>query len=332
MSPNYDETVEKYAAAMKVEASFPPVVVFKDEKGVKWLADGHCRCESCILIRRKTIMAEVRPGTQSDAQWYSFSANQLHGLNRKPSDIENTVKGALRHPNGVKMANGKLATHVGVSPKTVAKYRKEMEATREVPESESRQGADGRTINTTNIGTKPKRNKPGTKPKRNKPGTKPKPADDNADERFEMWLLNIEPKINALEVAAELLFEMVPDDDEDGRYREYIREHIRNLPGMGLSLTLPVTPTEAAADGHKARDTEERPEKNGGPDNGFGDVTAFMAAWIDRQSMRAAAMSKLENWIEANRATPQPTPPVATTTGNAAAIPGQMQLFDSTKH
>jgi hypothetical protein len=58
----------------------------------------------------------------------------------------------LKHPNGAGQSDSKIAAHVGVSDKTVAKYRQQLEATSEIPKSTARAGADGRTITTANIG------------------------------------------------------------------------------------------------------------------------------------------------------------------------------------
>jgi hypothetical protein len=90
----------------------------------------------------------------ADAQWISFSVNATHGLRRSAEDKANAVRGALRHPTGQALSDQKLAAHVGVSDKTVAKYRAELAATSEIPKSTSRTGRDGRTINTSKIGKK----------------------------------------------------------------------------------------------------------------------------------------------------------------------------------
>ncbi len=91
------------------------------------------------------IDAEVLEGTLYDAQWYSYGANTTHGLRRKSGDKRKAVKAALLHPNGVKLSNVQIALHVGVSDKTVASVRRELEATSEIPRLENRQGADGKT-------------------------------------------------------------------------------------------------------------------------------------------------------------------------------------------
>ena len=52
-----------------------------------------------------------------------------------------------------KSSDRKIAEHCGVDGKMVAKYRGQLESTREIPKSDFREGLDGRTTNTANIGS-----------------------------------------------------------------------------------------------------------------------------------------------------------------------------------
>jgi hypothetical protein len=60
------------------------------------------------------------------------------------------VRAALAHRNGMNMSDVAIAEHIGVTDKTVAKYRASV--TSEFPESTKRTGRDGRTITVANIG------------------------------------------------------------------------------------------------------------------------------------------------------------------------------------
>jgi transposase len=53
---------------------------------------------------------------------------------------------------GKKKSNNQIAQHIGCSDPTVAKYRRELESTSQITKSTEREGADGRTIDTSNIG------------------------------------------------------------------------------------------------------------------------------------------------------------------------------------
>lgn len=145
--------VAEYKEAMESGSLFPPVLIYVDETGQAWLADGFHRLHAAKQLGRHYINAEVRQGSQIEAQWYSFGANKEHGLRRSQADKEKAVKAALLHPNGATMSDGAIAQHVGVSAPTVAKYRRELIADSKISESAQRVGADGRTINTTKIGS-----------------------------------------------------------------------------------------------------------------------------------------------------------------------------------
>lgn len=138
-----DDVVKEYADALKDGAVFPPVTVFFDGSDY-WLADGFHRHAAHLELDRFVIDADVKQGTLQDAQWYSLSANQTHGLRRTRADVERAVKTALRM-KGAEKSNVQIATHVGCSDKTVAKYRDELETTSEIPRLSEREGADGKT-------------------------------------------------------------------------------------------------------------------------------------------------------------------------------------------
>ncbi len=161
MQPRVDidmVVVDEYAAAMEAGAKFPPIVVFFDGKK-HWLADGFHRWYAArkakldkFIGREITILCDVRKGTLEDARWFSYSVNATHGLRRSNDDKRKAVVSALRHPKGAKMSDRQIAEHVGVSNHFVAKHRQEMETTGNIPSETTRTGADGRTINTSNIG------------------------------------------------------------------------------------------------------------------------------------------------------------------------------------
>ncbi len=152
-----DDVVQEYAAAMEAGAVFPPIVVYYVEaQGEYVLADGYHRLLAhCQVWPDQPIAAEVLEGNLYDAQWHSYGVNKTHGLRRTNADKAKAVQAALLHPNGTEMSDRQIAEHVGVSRDMVIRYRHEMEKVGTCNRITSRAGADGRTINTSNIGTNP---------------------------------------------------------------------------------------------------------------------------------------------------------------------------------
>jgi len=142
---------DEYAEAMREGAQFPPVVVFYDGTSY-WLADGFHRVFAAGVAGLTTIEADVRQGTQADAQWYSYSANKAHGKRRSDEDKRRAVEAALAHPKAATMSEREIAAHVGVSHMTVNRMRNDAKSTVTELQSPIRTGRDGRTINTANIG------------------------------------------------------------------------------------------------------------------------------------------------------------------------------------
>ena len=138
--------IAEYAEAMERGEEFPAILVFFDEETDEFIiADGFHRYHAHQRARpNDPILAEQRLGTAEDAIWASLAANKSHGLQRSNADKRNAVKRALLHPKGVKLSNRKIAKHVGVTDKTVAIIRCELESGGEIRHLTSRQGLDGK--------------------------------------------------------------------------------------------------------------------------------------------------------------------------------------------
>lgn len=143
-------TVSEYADAMERGNTFPPVKVMHDGENY-WLYDGFHRVQAAEQIGREEVEAEVEQGTKQEAQWASLAANKRHGLRRSQEDKRRAIKRALKGW-GEKKSNNQIAQHIGCSDRTVGKYRRELESTSQITKSTEREGADGRTIDTSNIG------------------------------------------------------------------------------------------------------------------------------------------------------------------------------------
>jgi len=147
-----DAVVVEYRDALDAGAKLPPAIVYYDSTAY-WLAAGFHRYHAYTMAGYERMPCEVRRGTRDEAAWFAVSTNQTHGLRRSNEDKAKAVKMALAHPNGVGMSDRAIAEHVGVDHKTVARCRREMESTGEVPQSTKRTGRDGRTIETGAIGS-----------------------------------------------------------------------------------------------------------------------------------------------------------------------------------
>lgn len=141
--------VEDYKERIAAGDKFPPLVVFYDGT-FYWLADGYHRYNAyCSPLAEDVdlVDVEVHQGTREDAVWYSCAANRGHGLRRSGADKRRAIASALKlRPDSSDVI---LAAHVGVSDKTVATVRAELEATSEIPRLPRREGADGKRRHVT---------------------------------------------------------------------------------------------------------------------------------------------------------------------------------------
>lgn len=131
------EAIEDYAEAMGAGMKFPPVVVFYDGENY-WLADGFHRVKAAYAAGFDAIQADIQQGTLEDAQWYSFSANRNNGLRRTTQDKQRAIKAALTHSRGVTLSDRQIARHVGVDQKTVSNWRRQLQASEEIPQMGAR--------------------------------------------------------------------------------------------------------------------------------------------------------------------------------------------------
>lgn len=152
-----DATVFEYTQAM-IQANgwgaFPPVVAYYDGS-VYWLGDGFHRVRAyrdAFPASADGIPCEVRSGTRRDAILHAAGANASHGLRRTNADKQRAVETLLRDNEWAAWSNSEIARRCAVDEKTVRTMRAKLETTSEVPKSDSRKGADGRTINTAAIG------------------------------------------------------------------------------------------------------------------------------------------------------------------------------------
>lgn len=155
-----EDIVKEYVEAMERGDTFPPIrVIYIDATDEFILVDGFHRLAAHRKCRTNDrIAATIELGTVEDARWVSIGANKKHGLLRSNDDKRNAIKMALLHPKGASLSNVKIAKYAGVSDKTVAAVRRELEESSEIPKSDFRmvhRGSQSYLQNTTNIGQSP---------------------------------------------------------------------------------------------------------------------------------------------------------------------------------
>ena len=142
--------INEYAEEIKAEAIFPPLAVFDDE-GNFILADGWHRYEAYKLAGIDVVAADIINGGERDAILYAVGANADHGLRRNNADKRFAVKTMLKDEEWSRWSDGEIARRTRVSQTFVSKVRREL--TQHGAEFSSRRiCANGRSMNTTNIG------------------------------------------------------------------------------------------------------------------------------------------------------------------------------------
>jgi hypothetical protein len=128
-----DERVTNYAARMKAEDDFPPLVLFfdrdegeEDDDWHLWLADGFHRYRALLRTMDYTARATIYAGTRRDAEEYAATCNARHGLPLSNADKRAASRRLLKlHPE---WTDREIARRVGASHPTVGKVRWAMEA------------------------------------------------------------------------------------------------------------------------------------------------------------------------------------------------------------
>jgi hypothetical protein len=133
------DTVERYADAW---GRLPPVTVY--EVDGRWLlADGFHRHAAAVILKRRTIRAEVRPGTFSEALDYVAGANLFHGLPLTRPERRRAIEVKLRLHH--QRSDRHLAEELAVGRELVAKIRRQLIESGQIPAGLTRVGADGKT-------------------------------------------------------------------------------------------------------------------------------------------------------------------------------------------
>ncbi|MCP4539451.1 MAG: ParB N-terminal domain-containing protein [Chloroflexi bacterium] len=124
--PVDEATVQDYAEAIEGGAQFPPIVVFEDEGGRLWLADGLHRIEAHDQLGLPEIEADVRAGDREDAMVFAATANVTNG---KPMSREEKREAGMRLLEMTNWSDKEIARRLAVSNVTVMRWRNNLSFT-----------------------------------------------------------------------------------------------------------------------------------------------------------------------------------------------------------
>jgi hypothetical protein len=147
-----EKVIFEYTELIEDGGHFPPLKVFDDGQNLI-LADGRHRYEAYKLVGIDLVPVEIIKGTERDAILYAVGANADHGLRRTNADKRYAVKTMLKDKEWGEWSDGAIAQKVRVSPAFVGKVRREM-TINGFEFSSKRIGKDGRTLETSNIGSR----------------------------------------------------------------------------------------------------------------------------------------------------------------------------------
>jgi hypothetical protein len=133
-----DFTVERYADSW---ARLPPITVFEVD-GRLVLADGFHRHAAAVMLGKRTISAEVREGTFTDALDFVASVNLFHGLPLTRAERRRAVEVKLKLHHD--WSDRRMAEELAVSRELVAKIRRQLIESHQIPNLPGRVGADGK--------------------------------------------------------------------------------------------------------------------------------------------------------------------------------------------
>lgn len=140
-----DFTVERYADSWE---RLPPITVFEVD-GRLLIADGFHRHAAAVMMGKRTIPAEIRTGTFTEALDFVASVNLFHGLPLTRAERRRAVEVKLKlHPD---WSDRRMAQELAVSRELVLKIRKQLIEAHQIPNLPGRVGADGKLYTTAGL-------------------------------------------------------------------------------------------------------------------------------------------------------------------------------------
>ena len=133
-----DFTVERYADSWE---RLPPITVYEVD-GRLLIADGFHRHAAAIMLGKRTIPAEVRVGTFTEALDFVAGVNLFHGLPLTRAERRRAVEVKLKLHHD--WSDRRMAQELAVSRELVLKIRKQLIESHQIPNLPGRVGADGK--------------------------------------------------------------------------------------------------------------------------------------------------------------------------------------------
>lgn len=179
-----DFTVERYADSWD---RLPPITVYSVEDRLL-VADGFHRHAAAVMLGKRTIRAEIVEGTFTDALDFVASVNLFHGLPLTRAERRRAVEVKLKLHHD--WSDRRMAEELAVSRELVAKIRRQLIESRQIPNLPGRVGADGKLYTSAGI--------PKEAPERAPKEPPPAPPDEETERgRRGMGTAMAEPKTEA---------------------------------------------------------------------------------------------------------------------------------------
>jgi ParB-like nuclease domain len=120
------DRVAEYVEDMGRGDKFPPLIVFHDDAGGYWLADGFHRYHAAVGLEWKTVECDVRKGELRDAILFSCGTNAAHGIRRSNDDKRQAVTKLLMDEEWGKWSDREIARRCHVGPDLVDRIREQL--------------------------------------------------------------------------------------------------------------------------------------------------------------------------------------------------------------
>ena len=120
------DRIAEYADDMLRGDTFPPLIVFEDEQGALWLADGFHRYYAAVGAGAKSVECDVRPGGLREAILLSCGATLPMACRRTNADKRASVSELLTDEEWRAWSDREIAKRCSVGANLVGRVREEL--------------------------------------------------------------------------------------------------------------------------------------------------------------------------------------------------------------